>query len=574
MDTGPVRPGGSTAGRSALAWITLAGAALRIALAWGRPRLGDEVGTLLSLRMDVGYLLTHFSGWLTMNYFILAEKGVARLGGSEGWPLEILPMLGGIATIPLTASLARRLGGGRLALTAAALTAFNPYLVRFSPVLRAYAPLAALAVWAVDLFFRWRERRTWRAGLAAAGVILGLLLMHPNGIYVVMGLGVLMAAEASGRLRRAENRDARLAYLAGLRTLLVPLAGAGLATWLAYRGLTAEVQNFSVKWSAPPPTSLEYVPGVFATYFGSGFLLFVPGGLLVAGVWSATQARKNLLPLCVLVGLSPVFVSLKGVSHFPWAYARFQIYCVPLMLILMAEGIGWLTARARHPAAAWALTAVTVLCWLPPLADLFAGKRENAAYARTAAYLLAQRRPGDLIVIEGASFLQMIPLLPQGRGRAGPRGRFREKAGRPGRGWAGALRRAGRAAARHPGDAARFRQITGGGLRRTGRRRAAPACATTSPAWPTAASIRAWAMITDCSRCWTRASPPPANGSSSLNSAGRKPPVSAPCPSRCAPAPPARPRAPGRTRSRSRKTRNGCVHAGRYERFSRNIRSP
>ena len=148
LDAGPTpEPGGF--GRrqlAALALITLAGGVLRIALAWDRPRLGDEVGTLLNLRMDAGYLLTHFSGWLTMNYFILAEKGVARLSGSEGWPLEILPMLGGITTIPLTASLARRLGGGRLALTAAALTAFNPYLVRFSPVLRAYALLAALAV--------------------------------------------------------------------------------------------------------------------------------------------------------------------------------------------------------------------------------------------------------------------------------------------------------------------------------------------------------------------------------------------------------------------------------------------
>ena len=229
------------------------------------------------------------------------------------------------------------------------MTAFNPYLVRFSPVLRAYAPLAALAVWAVDLFFRWRKHRTWRAGLAAAGVILGLLLMHPNGIYVVMGLGVLMAAEVCTQLAHAVDHRGRMAYLAGLRTFLVPLAGAGLATWLAYRGITEEVHIFSVKWSAPPPTSLDYLPGVFATYFGNGFLLFVPAGLLVAGIWSATQARKTLLPLCVLVGLSPVFVSLKGVSHFPWAYARFQIYCVPLMLILMAEGIVWLTARMRHP---------------------------------------------------------------------------------------------------------------------------------------------------------------------------------------------------------------------------------
>lgn len=401
--------------RAALAALTLAGTALRLALAWDRPRLGDEVGTLLSLRMDAGYLLTHFSGWLTMNYFILAEKGVARLAGSEGWPLEILPLLGGVAVIPSTASLARRLGGVRLALIAAALTAFQPYLVRFSPVLRAYAPLAAAAVWSVDLFFRWRERRTWASGMAAAAVVLLMLLVHPNGIYVVAGLGALVGIEVVGELRRS---GIRRAYLMELTTLLVPLAAAGAASWLAYRPLAADVRTFTVQWSAAPPTSLEYVPGVFATYFGSGFLLFVPGALLLAGVWSATQARKTLLPLCLLAGLSPILVSLKGVSHFPWAYARFQIYCVPLLLILMAEGIRWLSeqatpARIRGGAAA-VLTAVAVLAWVPPMAKLFTGKRENAVYAQTAAYLLKQRAPGDVIVIAGAPHLQLTPLLPQG----------------------------------------------------------------------------------------------------------------------------------------------------------------
>ena len=283
-----------------LAAITLAGAALRLALAWERPRLGDEVGTLLNLRMDAGYLLTHFSGWLTMNYFILAEKGVARLTGSEGWPLEILPLLGGVATIPLTASLARRLGGPRLAVLAATLTAFNPYLAQFSPVLRAYAPLAALAVWSADLFFRWRERRTWMRGSVAAGVILLLLLMHPNGIYIVAGLGLLLGIDAVHLLRGPSAAGAHRAILAELATFAVPLAVAGLATWLAYRRLAPDVRTFSVKWGAPPPTGLDYVPQVLATYLGHGFALFLPGGLLLAGFWSATQTRKSLLPLCLL----------------------------------------------------------------------------------------------------------------------------------------------------------------------------------------------------------------------------------------------------------------------------------
>ncbi len=414
--------------------LTLAGAVLRVAYDWGRPRLGDEVGTLINLRMDAGYLLTHFSGWLTMNYFILAEKGVAEITGSPGWPLAILPLGSAIATIPLTASLARRLGGTRLALVAATLTAFNPYLVEFSPVIRSYAPLAATAVWAVDLFFRWREHRTWTAGAGAAAVILLMLLLHPNGIYVVLGLGALVAIEAAGGLTHVNPGATRGAYLRSLVTFVAPLAVAGLATWLAYRRLAPDVQTFTLKWGSTPPTSLEYLPHVFATYFGTGFPLFIPGGLLLAGVWSATQNRKALLPLALLAGLSPLLVSLKGVSHFPWAYARFQIYCVPLLLILMAEGVVWMTARlagkpARVMVATWALAFLVIAAWLPLLTHLFAVKRQDAAYAQTASYLLAQRRSGDLIVVEGLNHLQMIPLLPPGADGPIPAAEFVKKPG-------------------------------------------------------------------------------------------------------------------------------------------------
>ena len=48
------------------------------------------------------------------------------------------------------------------------------------------------------------------------------------------------------------------------------------------------------------------------------------------------------------------------------------------------------------------------------MADLFAVKRENAAYAETAAFLSTQRAPGNLIVIEGPAWLPLTPFLPQG----------------------------------------------------------------------------------------------------------------------------------------------------------------
>src|SRR5215475_14622104 len=57
----------------------------------GRVFWGDEIGTLRCLKRSPTYILTHFQVWLTMNYFILVEKGVAWLCGAADWRLTLLP---------------------------------------------------------------------------------------------------------------------------------------------------------------------------------------------------------------------------------------------------------------------------------------------------------------------------------------------------------------------------------------------------------------------------------------------------------------------------------------------------
>jgi hypothetical protein len=124
------------------------------ALQYGRVFLSDEIGTLRYLKESPIYILTHFSTWLSMNYFILVEKGVAWLCGAADWRLTLVPMAAAVAIIPLTASLALKLTGPtRTALIAASLAAFNPYLVAWGPVIRAYSLLVAFSFLAINEFF-------------------------------------------------------------------------------------------------------------------------------------------------------------------------------------------------------------------------------------------------------------------------------------------------------------------------------------------------------------------------------------------------------------------------------------
>jgi hypothetical protein len=94
-------------------------------------------------------------------------------------------------------------------------------------------------------------------------------------------------------------------------------------------------------------------------------------------------------------------MSLQGVSVPSWAYARYLIFSLPLLLILIAEGIDWLAIHVwmgRGTAVvAWGLTAIVVLGWIPLVRAQFLAK-EEWPYAQVATFLHMQMRKSDVIV--------------------------------------------------------------------------------------------------------------------------------------------------------------------------------
>src|SRR5437763_80804 len=80
--------------RLVLAAIILSALAMWIRFAQLRVFVGDEVGTLKLLHWRSSALLSQFDRHLTMNYFILAEKYLARLFGAPDWRLSLLPLAG------------------------------------------------------------------------------------------------------------------------------------------------------------------------------------------------------------------------------------------------------------------------------------------------------------------------------------------------------------------------------------------------------------------------------------------------------------------------------------------------
>jgi len=384
--------------RFTLAAITLLALLVRAWLQRGRLFWGDEIGTLNYIKASPGYLLSHFTSHLTMNYFILAEKWIAWLFGATDWRLTLLPLAGAVATIPLTASLALKFTGStRTALIAGALAAFNPFLIYWGPMIRSYSLLVAFSLLAINEFFHWYQQRNWWSGGRCAAAVLLLLLVHINGVYTVAFLILLLAIEIASR-GWSNGRK----FLWESRTLWIPLVGTAVIIAVAYWRLLPDIAKVAGQWgTAPPPTSMGYLPELFSLYMGAGYLAFVIAPLLLAGVWSGTQAQRPLLLLCLAIILGPVLMSLQGVSVYP-NEPRYLIFSVPLLLILLAEGIDWLARHVRMPRGAaviaWGLTALIVLGWTPVVLHAQHAAKWYLVYVRVAKFLHAELRKGDVVV--------------------------------------------------------------------------------------------------------------------------------------------------------------------------------
>ena len=371
---------------------------LLAALQHGRVFLGDEIGTLRCLKQSPTYILTHFEMWLSMNYFILVEKGVAWLCGAADWRLTLLPMAAAVAIIPLTASLGLKLAGStRTALIAAGLAAFNPYLVAWGPAIRVYSLLVALSLLSINEFFHWARRRDWWSGVRCAAAVLLLLIAHLSGVYTVAFLILLLIAES---ISAGFSNGRR--FLWESRTLWIPLAGVVIIVGAAYWRLLPDIAKVNREWGTDtPPTSMGYIPQVFTTFMGAGRAALLSILLLLAGCWSAIREERALLLLCGAIILTPILMSLQGVSVNTSAFARYLICSLPLLLILMAEGIDWLARHVRIPrgaaVVAWCLTTLIILCWMPQIRFQFFAKNQWP-YAKVAKFLHRQMQKRDVMV--------------------------------------------------------------------------------------------------------------------------------------------------------------------------------
>lgn len=390
-----------------LPWLTLllllaSGTIIRFLYLTRKPFWFDESFSAEVARISWGNFL-HLLWWREANmslYYVLLRIWL-QFGHSEFY-IRSLSVVIAAATIPAMYWLARLLYDRRVALIAAALFTFNAYSIRYSQEARSYAVFLLLATLSSGFLIaqvREPERRN-RIGY----VLISILAVYAH-FYALLLLAAHWLSLCWLWLERGQPGTDRARLPAQLRRVwttigvavlpvlvFVAKTGAGPIRWIQRPGL-GDLFGFFVNLAGSNRWPLLVVSMVacIAVVAPLGRSLWTRGR-----TWEAWRCQFLLLWLLLPVGLT-VLLSFAR----PVFLARYMIFCLPALLLLVAAGL----AQLRQ---SWlllvALTGI-LLFSLQGIFFVYANDfdTERDASGAAAAFILDQAQPGDGVVFHIAA---------------------------------------------------------------------------------------------------------------------------------------------------------------------------
>lgn len=336
-------------------WLTLLlliawGVVLRVECLACKPFWSDECFSVEIAWIDWRNFL-HLMWWREANmslYYILLGIWL-RLGHSEFF-IRSLSVFMAAATLPAMYWLAKRLFDGRVALIATALLVFNAYHVRYAQEARSYALFVLLATLSSGFLVAWLREPTRRNRL-------GYILVSILAVYAHFYALLLVAAhwlvfrwlgnpgnnthEPDAALS-AQMRRAWITIGVAVLPLLIFVAktGAGPIRWIHRPGL-GDLLAFCEQLAGGSS-------GLLAAIFAAACLAALAP--LGKRLWTRGQNWEAWRYQFLFVWLAfPVVLTIALSFARPVFLARYMIFCLPALLILVAAGLArlrpqWLLA--------------------------------------------------------------------------------------------------------------------------------------------------------------------------------------------------------------------------------------
>jgi Dolichyl-phosphate-mannose-protein mannosyltransferase len=344
--------------------------------------------------------------------FLFVEKVATDVFGKGEYALRGVPILCGIASVPLFALLARRVLPPAACVVATALVAVTGPLVYYSSELKPYAGDVAATLAIALMGIALLENRVGVQRVLAFG-LLGFVLIEITyaGIFAAAGTAALLIVITV--LDRARDRALPLLAVTGFWAL------GAIVFLLLHKGVErGQFMHGKYGRFAPFPTT----PGAVAWYFDRARDLaydanlyhpprspLVVATLLAAGlalVGAAHLLLRRWRLFAVLV--APVVVTLlASLAHQYPLLARTMLFFVPLLFIFVASGLVLVVRVLPAPAGA---AAATIAAAVLVTHVAFAGPRNSFVPSsfrpeikESLGYVARHWRRGDVLYIQYAS---------------------------------------------------------------------------------------------------------------------------------------------------------------------------
>lgn len=311
------------------AWLRLRGLAQL-------PLHGDEYHTLLGADQGYGTILTTFDTVGSHVALPLLQRLAMDVCGAGVLPFRLVAIVPGLLLLGLAYPLLRAFVGADAAALASAALALDPIVVYYSRFARGYLLallLALVLVWALRRLLEpsRRTRASWGI-LVVSAALLPWVHLSTLGFLAALALTSLALALRESRA------------LAG--RLLLAFAAAGAITLVLFLPVLGQVVTyFRVMEPEPPPLSWMGVPTLL---FGGRLAAWVALVLVPLGAWFAWRESRATVWLAAAALLGPLALLLatnpRGLDY---AWARYVLSALPLLVALAATAVIALAARAR-----------------------------------------------------------------------------------------------------------------------------------------------------------------------------------------------------------------------------------
>jgi len=287
--------------------------------------------------------------------FLVVEKILSSLLGPSEFALRLFPLVCGLLTVLLVFVVTRLCVSWSAVPLAVALVALNPSLIYYSSEVKQYSSDALVTLVLLWALVRLAESdlNGWRMAAVAGIGSAAIWFSHP-AVFLLAGAGIVFLVSA-----RSDRR--RMVRLVLVLTVWAASFGVLYAVSLRHLADDHALLDFWGQYFPPHPIWRAQTLGWLFDAFSAAFhdpagLAILPGMAFFIVGWAGVFRRNRTLGWILLAAWGALL--LAGLTHRYPLGSRLLIFAIPIMLLLVAEGVA--AACVRLPQGK--LVEVVVAC--------------------------------------------------------------------------------------------------------------------------------------------------------------------------------------------------------------------